>query len=339
VQETAHRLGVLTLDMWIGTDAQSWLIAGAGLFLLMAGGHLVVREAATLAARLGVSALVIGVVVIGFGTSAPELATGVGAAITDAPALAFGNAVGASMANLLLVLPIAGLMLPIAVPRDAIRAEAMALVGAAALFAGLAFLPGAARAGGVLMIMLLLGWLAFSLTQQASGRAPTAEAGLQQREGETLVIGAEPFGRALLLLLTGIAALVAGADLLVTAATGVARRLGIGEDVLGLTLLSFGTCLPELATAVIAARRRETDIVVGNVLGSCLFNLLAVAGTVQAITATGPVGKARDLDGPALLLAAGLVVAILLGRQRLGRTGAAFLMACYVTWLALRLHG
>ena len=137
-----------------------------GVFLVLAGGQLVVREAATLAARLGISSLVIGVVVIGFGTSAPELATGVRAALADAPALAFGNAIGSSLANQLIVLPLSALLLPV--------------------------------------------------------------------------------------------------------------------EVQGLTLLSFGTCMPEHATAIIAARRRQTDIVVGSVLGSCLFNLLAVAGSVQA---------------------------------------------------------
>lgn len=327
------------MDWLEDASARSWWLAGAGLILLMAGGQLVVREAATLAARLGLSAIVIGVVIVGFGTSAPELATGVRAALGDAPALAFGNAIGASMANLLLVLPMAALLLPIAVPRSAILAEALAVVSATTLFAGFAFLTNFERAGGIVMIVLLLGWLAFSLTRQISGRAPATEAGLQRRESDALVIGTEPLWRALLLLLLGILLLITGSDLLITAATEVAQRLGIGEDVVGLTLVSFGTCLPELATAVIAARRRQTDIVVGNVLGSCLFNLLAVAGTVQAISASGPVGSARQLDGPALLLASLMVTAILLGYQKLGRPAALLLMAGYAAWLAMRLNG
>lgn len=321
---------------WPDSAWHTPLVALAGFALLLAGGHLVVREAATLAARLGLSSLVIGVVVVGFGTSAPELATGIGAALSGAPALAFGNAIGASLANLLLVLPVAALLLPFTVSRAAIRAEAAAVIMASAAFAGLAFVPALARPGGALMLAGLIGWLAFSLSRRGDSQT-TAEEGLQEREGVALVNAAEPLGRAALLLLAGIVALVFGADLLVTSATRIARQIGIGEDLLGLTLLSLGTCLPELATAIIAARQRQTDIVVGNVLGSCLFNMLAVAGTVQIITATGPTGLARHHDAPALLLAACLSAAILLGRQQLGRGGAFALMAGYGLWLALRI--
>jgi len=318
---------------------QPLIAAVCGVFLLIAGGQLVVREAATLAARLGISSLVIGVVVIGFGTSAPELATGVRAALADAPALAFGNAIGSSLANLLIVLPLAALLLPVKVSRSAIRAEAAAVLVAATLFSILAFVPGMARPGGFIMLVLLSGWLAFSLMRQASGRAPPAETGLQQREGESLVLSAQPWWRALALLVVGIVALLAGADLLVSAATRFALRMGIGEDVLGLTLLSFGTCMPELATALIAAKRRQTDIVVGSVLGSCMFNLLAVAGTVQAISGVGPGGLARQYDVPMLMLATMVVTVPLYIRQKLDRPTAVLLLAIYGLWLAARLTG
>jgi cation:H+ antiporter len=179
--------------------------------------------------------------------------------------------------------------------------------------------------------------LAAGLREQKRGLAPSSETGLQIREGQALVIRSEPQWRAILLLVIGIIALVAGADLLVSAATRFARRVGIGEDVLGLTLLSFGTCLPELATAIIAARRGQTDIVVGNVLGSCLFNLLAVGGAVLAISGTGPAGSARSFDSPALLLTAVLVIVLLVVRERLDRPVAIGLLLLYAAWLTARL--
>jgi len=308
----------------------------AGLLLLMAGGQLVVRGGAALARRLGVSALVIGLVIVGFGTSAPELVTGVRAALAGAPALAFGNAIGASLANLLLVLPLAALLRPFAIGRSAIRNDTVAVILAAAGLAALSFAPVPARPGGIALVLLLAGWLAIGFTREAGELAPD-EAALQEREAQ-LVAGRQQGAPVLILMLGGgLIALVTGADRVVDAATGFARAAGIGEDVLGLTLLSFGTCLPELATAVIAVRRRQIDIVVGNVLGSCLFNLLAVAGTVQAIADAAPAGLARTLDLPALVLAAMLVAGLLLGRQRLDRASALLLMAAYGGWLLLRL--
>lgn len=316
---------------------QPIVAAITGLLLLLGGGQLVVREAVTLATRLGLSPLFIGVVIVGFGTSAPELATGTQAAFTGAPALAFGNVIGASLANLLIVLPLAALLLPFRVPRAAIRHEAAAVVAAAGLLAGIAVLPLLARAGGFVLLFLLAGWLLISLRQARNAAGMAASARLQEREGEALVIGGQPLWRALLLLVAGIAALLVGAALLVAAATDFAVRMGVGEDVLGLTLLSVGTCLPELATAVVALRQRQTDIVVGNALGSCLFNLLAVGGTVLAISGTGPAGLARQLDAPMLVLAAATVAAILLVHQGLNRVGALCLMALYAAWLTTRL--
>jgi cation:H+ antiporter len=319
-----------------GITEHSLIVAAIGLLMLMAGGQVVVREAATLAARLGVPALVIGVVIVGFGTSAPELATAVRAATAGAPALAFGNALGASLANLLLVLPVAALLCPFTVARAAIWREGSAVILSAALFAGMAWLPGSARAGGGVMLALLAGWLLISLLRETA-RPSSAEARLQQQEAAALVGPQQPWWLALVLLAVGIILLVAGADLLVEAATRFARQAGISEDVLGLTLLSFGTCLPELTTAIIAARRRQTDIVVGNVLGSCLFNLLGVAGLVQLLAASGPQGLSRSIDAPALALAAMLTMALLLGRQQLGRITALGLLAAYAAWLAVRL--
>jgi cation:H+ antiporter len=311
-------------------------LAAIGLLMLMAGGHLVVREAATLDARIGVTALVIGVVIVGFGTSAPEMATAVRAATSGAPALGFGNALGASLANLLLVLPLAALLNPITVARAAIWREGAAVTLAAVLFAGLAWLPGLAQAGGGAMLVLLASWLLYSL-RRPTGRQPSAEALLQQQEGAALVGPAQPWWQALILLAVGIILLVAGADLLVNAAMRYARQIGIAEDVLGLTLLSFGTCLPELTTAILAARRQQTDIVVGNVLGSCLFNMLGVGGLVQLLAASGPEGLARSIDAPALVLATLLVMALLVGRQRLDRLSASLLLPAYAAWLSLRL--
>jgi cation:H+ antiporter len=316
---------------------QSLLLAVAGFLLLIGGGQLVVREAVSLAALIGLSPLAIGVVIVGFGTSAPELATGTRAALSGTPALAFGNVIGACLANLLVVLPLAALLLPINVPRVAIRTEGAAVIGSAVLLVLIGFLPSLARAGGITMLVLLAAWLTISLRQATSRAGSSPAARLQEREGYALATAHEPLWRAVILLVVGIAALVAGADLLVAGATRMAVRLGVGEDVLGLTLLSFGTCLPEMATAAVAVRQRQTDIVVGNALGSCLFNLLAVGGTVITISGTAPAGLARRLDAPMLVVAAVSVMAILLLRQRMDRGVAVLLLGLYAAWLFHRL--
>lgn len=318
----------------------------AGLVLLMAGGQLVVREAATLAARLGISPLVIGVVIVGFGTSAPELATAVRASLASTPGLAFGNAVGASMANLLIVLPLAAFLAPLHIVPASVRAEIIAVAGAAALFIIVGSLPALARGGGLVMLGVLATWLAFSLRSQftgqltdraTSGPAMSQTDALQAREAAALINPAEPWWRAAALLVLGVGLLVGGADLLVSAAITLARGIGIGEDVLGLTLLSVGTCLPELATAIAAVRKRQPDIVIGNVLGSCLFNILAVGGAVHAMADNAVLSAGQIFDRLALLAASLIVGFMLLKRTPLGKGSAALLLAIYALWLAVRL--
>lgn len=311
-----------------------------GLVLLVAGGQLVVRNAAALAARLGLSPLVIGLVVVGFGTSAPELVTGARAALAGSPELAFGNAIGASLANLLLVLPVAVLIRPLKIARAAILNEGIAvLVACALMLANALVAPGLARPGGVLLILLLLGWLLATVQRELSGAAPAAEIALQAREAAAMATDPPGPWRGLAGLVAGVAALLWGADQLVGAALGLAERLEVAPDVLGLSLLALGTALPELATAIIAARARQNDIVVGNVLGSCLFNTAAVAGLVQLISGAVPAGAAARIDTPALLLAAAVVLVLLLWRQGMGRVAALALFGLYVAWLGLRIAG
>lgn len=320
-----------------GTLALALAGLAAGLVLLMAGGQLVVREAATLAARLGISPIVIGVVIVGFGTSAPELATAVRASMAGTPALAFGNAVGASMANLLIVLALAACLAPLHIPPSAIRAEVLAVIVAAAAFVLPGLLPTCARWGGFVMLGGLASWMAYSLRGEFRTAAAGQSAALQAREAAALVNPSEPQWRAAALLLAGIGLLVAGADLLVSAAITLARRMGIGEDVLGLTLLSVGTCLPEMATAIAAVRKRQPDIVIGNVLGSCLFNILAVGGVVHAMTGNLRLGTGAAFDRLSLLTVSLGVGFMLLKRSPLGKGSAALLLAAYALWLAIRL--
>ncbi len=309
----------------------------AGLVLLMAGGQLVVREAATLAARLGISPIVIGVVIVGFGTSAPELATAVRASLAGTPGLAFGNAVGASMANLLIVLGLAAFLAPLHIAPSAIRAEIVAIIVAAAVFVLPGLLPTLAQPGGFVMLCGLALWMAYSLRGQFRAAAAVQSAALQAREAAALVNPSEPQWRAAALLVVGIGLLVAGADLLVSAAITLARRMGIGEDILGLTLLSVGTCLPEMATAFAAVRKRQPDIVIGNVLGSCLFNILAVGGVVHAMAGTARLSSGEMFDRLSLLAASLGVGFLLLRRSPLRKGSAVLLLTVYGLWLAIRL--
>ena len=244
------------------------LIAG-GLVVLLLAGDMLVRGAVNLALKLGIPALMVGMTVVAFGTSAPELLVSVQAALNDAGGLALGNVVGSNIANILLVLGAPALIAAVPVGRD-ITHDYLVMIGATVLFIALAFT-------GVIatwQALVLLG--AFALFMADSIRR-----GLKSRVEVDELEGADPaMGAAKIALFTaaGVIGLPLGANMLVTGAVSVATELGVSEVLIGLTIVAVGTSLPELATTVMAAIRREGGVALGNVVGSNLFNLLFILG-------------------------------------------------------------
>lgn len=310
------------------TDA---LLLLAGLVVLTFAADRFVLGSAGLSTALRVSPVVIGVVVIGFGTSAPEMVVTLLAAAQGSADLAFGNVVGSNTANVLLVLGAAALVCPIAIRVTTLRREVPLMVaGAVALALAVVWGRTTVLAGITLLVLgvLAIGWLLWVAVRDRSAVA-TLTAGLAEYEKAATT---RP-GRAAMLAVGGLVGTVVGAQMLVIGASGVARLLGVPEAVIGLTIVAVGTSLPELVTAVAAARRGEADLIVGNVLGSNLFNSLPIAGLAALFgeaTLDPAFGRALIVMVGACLLAA----LFLLTGRRLARTEGAVLLALFVAAMA-----
>ncbi|WP_163560180.1 calcium/sodium antiporter [Halomonas sp. NO4] len=305
-----------------------FLLVLVGLAGLLWSADRFVGAAAATALRAGVSTLLVGMTVVSIGTSAPEIVVSIMAAIDGTPDIAVGNALGSNIANIGLVLGVTALVVPVPVPFSLVRRELPLLLGATGL-AGYALANGHLdRLDGVLLLLLL----AFSLWWLVRADTPDAQA--------DDAIPGMPLGQALLWLAITLAIMLASSRALVWGASELARGLGISELVIGLTVVAIGTSLPELAACIASALKRQHGLVIGNVLGSNLFNMLAVV-PIPALLAPGasdPAASARDYP---VMLALTLALGALLLWQRRGRVGrlagGAFLATylLYLGWLGL----
>jgi cation:H+ antiporter len=298
-----------------------YLMLALGLILLFAGGETLVRGSVALALRLGISKLVVAVVLVGFGTSVPEVLVSIESAALGHPELALGNAVGSNIANILLIIGLSAAIYPIAVERKEVGSDTwlVALVTLAFVVAGLA--GNLSVAHGVAMIAALGLYVGY-VYRRSRHSAALVEAAADTVEPDLSL------AYAIVYTLIGLSLVIVGADLLVDGAVRIARQFGISEAVIGLTIVAVGSSLPELATCISAARRREPLVAVGNVLGSNIFNLLGAVGVVALITDIRTT-NAVIVDDLLIMLAVTAVLAILLLYvYRIGRpTGYAFLGA------------
>ncbi len=296
----------------------------AGFALLSFAADRLVVAAARLAAKFGLSTVLIGAVVVGLGTSLPEmLVSGLAAARPGGIDFALGNIVGSNVANLALVLGVSALISPIArQPRTITREGGLMLLGSV-LMAGLAFNNTLSRAEGAILVVGLVGALALIVHWSRTGAV--ADLDLEEGLHETADINT---GREAFLAIVSLSLTLLGADLLVRGARAVAETIGISDAVISLTLVAIGTSLPELATAIAAARRNENDLVLGNVLGSNIFNALGVGGVA------GLVGNAAtdvSFQRPLLVMLAVTVLTgvLALTTKALGRREGAILLITY----------
>jgi cation:H+ antiporter len=256
-----------------------------GLVLLVAGAEFLVRGAARLASRLGISPLVIGLTVVAFGTSAPELAVSVQAGLAGQADIAVGNVVGSNIVNVLLILGISALIVPLVVSQQLVRIDVPLLIGASVLFLLMGQDGHIGLFDGILLFAGIVGYILFALRQSRKESAQIEDEYAQEFGGGEKLGGALPLQIAL--IVAGLAMLVLGSHWLVEGAVAFARLFGVSELIIGLTIVAIGTSLPELATSVVAALRGERDIAVGNVVGSGIFNLLAIAGIAAMVTPGG----------------------------------------------------
>jgi len=302
-----------------------------GVGMLWLGAEGLVRGASRVAASLGISQLVIGLTLVAFGTSLPELMVCLVAAFRGTPDFATGNIVGSNIANIGLIAGFAALLSPIAVAPSLIRRDIPWAVGAAVAVA-LAALSGVmGRGAGIAMLVL------FSAYMMRLFRTEKRLAAEMKSEEDHLPLPLLLFE--LFIGVAGLAMVLAGAPLLLEGATTVARNFHVSELVIGLTLVAVGTSLPELATAVVAVRHRKADIVLGNVIGSNIFNVFLVLGTTS-VTAPLPVAKLALLqDIPAMLVISFLLIIFAHPRRHLNRGHGAILLTLYLgytAWLFMR---
>lgn len=312
-----------------------FLLVVAGLVVLIAGGEALVRGASTIASKAGVSSLVIGLVVVSAATSAPELAVTVGAVLGGEPGLAVGNVVGSNIANILLILGFSAVVLPLLIQRQVVRFDMPVML--AMSFSLLIFsIDGsiAAVEGGI----LLLGLIFHAIASIRIGRKEAVE----NQAADTPAFNAKPTKTwiAILLIALGVGALAGGAQLLVAGAVNIAQSLGISGLVVGLTIVAIGTSLPELATSIIAIRRGERDMAVGNIVGSNIFNIGMVLGIPAIIFGEGiPIPEAAiAVDLPLMIAASLALVPIAFTGFMIARwEGAVFvgLYSAYLTYVVL----
>lgn len=258
----------------------AWLMLIGGLALLLGGGELLVRGAVQLAERFGISPMVVGLTVVSFGTSAPELLVSVQAALEGHPDIAIGNVIGSNIANLALVLGCTAMILPIPVARNTVRIDWPVMMIATLLFFAAAYDGSITRPEGMGLFALLIGYIFFlfyqSRRETKAARGEVVDDVVKVSKGSAIVD--------ILLVAAGCLGLVFGADFLVRGATELAQSMGVSEHVIGVTVVAFGTSVPELATSLVAAMRKELDISVGNLIGSNIFNILAVLGITSMVT-------------------------------------------------------
>lgn len=314
-----------------------YLYLAVGLVLLTVGGEALIRGALAAASRLGVSPLLCGLVIVGFGTSAPELVVSVNAALSGQPDIAVGNVVGSNIANVLLILGLCALITPLVAQPSALKRDAVTVVAISFLFLWLAQGGLLGRGDALLLLGLLVAYLtwAYRTERAQTSAAGAAAAALHQAEAGEVAIVPQSVAVTTALIVVGLALLIGGSQILVSGAVGIAQALGVSEAVIGLTLVAVGTSLPELSISLLAAIRRHADVAVGNILGSNIFNLLGILGVSALLQPLTVDARILHFDQWVMVAAAVVLLAFLYTGRRLNRVEGGLLLLGYIGYLAL----
>jgi cation:H+ antiporter len=318
------------------------LLLLGGLALLIAGGDLLVRGAVAVASRFGVSPLVIGLTLVGFGTSTPELVTSIQASLAGAPGIALGNIVGSNIVNVLFILGLSALLAPIVVQSSALKRDGVTLVGVTLAFVVLSALVPFGRLFGVVCIVGLAAYLVVAFRQESQTGAEHGAAYDKAEAAQGIDPGLRPGAdtrpgwiRPMLTAVLGLVLVVVGGKLLVDGAVALARSYGISETLIGLTIVAVGTSAPELVTSVMAAIRRQADVAFGNVIGSNIYNILGIGGLTALVAPTEVPPEIIRFDNPVMLAVTVLTVVFAWTGLRIGRREGGALMVGYVVYLAV----
>ncbi|MCA1940960.1 MAG: calcium/sodium antiporter [Caenispirillum bisanense] len=315
----------------------SWISFAAGLVLLVVAAEALVRGAVAMAERLGISPLVIGLTVVAFGTSAPELVVCVQAALEGSGGLVYGNVIGSNIANIMLILAFAALIQPVHAEMKPFARESAVLIAATLAMVAFTWGDGVQRLEGAAMLAALAAYLLWSYFRERRSAAQARAAAAELEELSTLqhkpwwvIIGAT---------LVGLAGVVAGARFLVVGATAIARDWGVPEEVIGLTMVAVGTSLPELATAVAAALKKHNDVALGNVVGSNVFNILGIMGVAALVKPSAAPAQVMQFDVWVMLGVTLLLVPFFLSGRQLSRAEGGLLLGGYAAYIAVLFIG
>ena len=328
--------GVILIDIWLP-------LLG-GFVLLILGGEFLVRGAVRIAERLGVSPLVIGLTLVGFGTSTPELVTSLRAALAGSPGIAYGNIVGSNIANILLIVGVSALLTPIAINSAALRRDGIVMLAAAVVFSILAATVPISRGVGAAFVLALAAYIYLAFRQEQKPSVTDHGAVFDKAvalEGVDPAILPEPDARpnmwlALGTAVAGLALVVLGGGFFVDGAVGFARTADISETVIGLTIVAVGTSMPELVTSVVAAIRRQSDVAFGNIVGSNIYNILGIGGVTALIAPSDVPDQIVRFDNPVMIgVSIALIAAASTGLMITRREGVVLLAGyvAYVWWL------
>jgi cation:H+ antiporter len=302
------------------------LLTLGGLLLLVFGAEIMVRGAVELALRARISPLVVGLTVVSMGTSAPELLVSLLAAMKGSSTIAIGNVVGSNIANISMVLGACILIYPIEVDRDAYRIHWPVMMLVTLLFTAMLWNDDIAFGEGALLVLLLLVYVIWMI--RASRKAA-------DQPGTHPVKVTTPLWRSLVFVLAGIAGLAFGADLFVEGAVGIARTLGVSEQLIGVTIVAVGTSMPELVTSLLAALRKQIDISIGNLVGSNIFNLLGIIGISAMVLPISVDHTAFLMDLAAMAVIALLLYPLMRMGNKLGRWQGALLLIAYTAYVVM----
>ncbi|UXX83654.1 calcium/sodium antiporter [Roseovarius pelagicus] len=300
-------------------------LVSIGLIALLAGGELLVRGAVSMARGIGMSSMVIGITLVGFGTSAPELAASLNAALAGSPGIAVGNVVGSNISNILLILGLAAIISALAVPQGVLARDGAVMLLATVLCV-IAVLSGTmGRLAGLGLFLVLVLYLVATFWLEHRSHAPeTVDDVSMTRSG---------IGRAALLFTCGLIFVLLGAHALVSGAIAVAADLGLSEALIGLTIVAVGTSMPELVTSVIAARKGEGEVALGNILGSNVFNILGILGVTALVQPLNIPDQIAAFDIWVMLGATVLLLVLGYSGARISRAEGALLFAAYLAYM------
>ncbi len=299
-----------------------YLMLLGGLAGLFCGGESLVRGSVGIARKLSMSSLLIGLTVVGFGTSTPELLVSMDAALRGVPDIALGNVIGSNIANILLIVGVSAVVWPIAVSGGTLVRDTAVMLAAAIVLVPFFALGDLGRVAGGFMFAALIGYLVFAYRQSRS--EPVSSTDLPEAVPNVWLSG--------LWVVAGLAMLMVGAHYLVDGAVTIARNFGISEAFIGLTIVAVGTSLPELATSLIAALKKQSEIAIGNIIGSNIFNVFGILGLTAVVSPIPVAGRFLMFDLP-VMIAVSIGLTLMLRRPQIGRIPGMIMLVLYAAYV------